>query len=129
MPIVRIEDSSRRPLKDQQQLIEIIYQCLRQVLRVSDEELQARYQHLSRETMHPPGDREHYVQITITMFKGRTLNSKRRLYTMIVERLAQDLSIDPKSLLILLDEHEAHNWGMRGGVPACDIDFGYQVQA
>lgn len=65
--------------------------------------------------------------ITITLFKGRTPGTKRALYADMVRRLSQDMAIDPRTVLILLDEHEAENWGMRGGVPACDIDFGYAV--
>jgi 4-oxalocrotonate tautomerase family enzyme len=67
-----------------------------------------------------PGER-------ITVFKGRTLEAKRKLYKELSNALAELLAIAPSSVLILLDEHDAENWGMRGGIPASEIDFGYSV--
>lgn len=127
MPIVRIEDATLRSPADQQTLVEILYASLKEVLGVSDEELQARYQHQPPQSMRTPGDRETYIQVTITLFKGRTFATKRRLYAEIVRRLSLGLMIAPDSILILLDEHDAENWGMRGGIPASEIDFGYCV--
>lgn len=128
MPIVRIEDATQRSLAEQRTLVEAVYASLRQQFGVSDEELQARYHYLPATSLRTPGDRDGYVQITITLFKGRKAATKRKLYADIVDRLARALSIDPGAVLILLDEHDAENWGMRGGIAASDIDFGYAVQ-
>lgn len=127
MPIVRIEDPVNRPLGIRREAIETTYQCLKRTFGVSNEELQARYIHYSEEDFRAPGDKPEYLQVNITVFKGRTLETKRRLYKELSNALAELLAIAPSSVLILLDEHDAVNWGMQGGIPASEIDFGYSV--
>jgi hypothetical protein len=41
--------------------------------------------------------------------------------------IAAQLDISEHAPLILLVEQEPENWGMRGGVPASEIDFGYAI--
>ncbi len=127
MPIVRIEEAVARSAAQKCTVVETIYACLKEVFGVSDEELQARYQRFEAEDFRAPGDRAHYLHVHITVFEGRTLPTKRRLYRAISERLSTLLDIPEDAVLVLLDEHPAQNWGMRGGLAACDIDFGYAV--
>lgn len=127
MPIVRIEDPVNRPPAIRREVIETTYRCLKRVFGVSDEELQARYEHYREEDFRAPGDKPEYLQVDITVFKGRTLETKHKLYKELSNALAELLTIAPSSVLILLDEHNAENWGMRGGVPASEINFGYSV--
>lgn len=127
MPIVRVEDCTIRSPSEKQVLVEIIYSSLRDVLGVSNDELQARYQHIALGDAYTPGGRATYLQITITLFKGRTYATKCALYADIITGLQRGLAVDPESVLILLDEHNPENWGMSGGIPACDLDFGYQI--
>lgn len=127
MPIVRIEDPVNRPTATRREVIETTYRCLKQTFGVSDEELQARYKHYHEEYFRTPGDKSEYLQVNITVFKGRTLETKRKLYKELSNALAELLTIAPSSVLILLDEHDAENWGTRGGIPASEIDFGYSI--
>ncbi|WP_263142182.1 tautomerase family protein [Pseudomonas sp. RIT-PI-AD] len=128
MPIVRIEESGPREPEQKRAIVETVYAALKEVFGVSDEELQARYQSFAAEDFRAPGDREHYLHVHITLFQGRTLPTKRRLYRVLSERLSRQLGVPTTAILVLLDEHPAENWGMRGGIAACDIDFGYSVQ-
>lgn len=127
MPIVRIEESVQRSAAQKHAMVETVYACLREVFGVSDEELQARYLCFALDDFRPPGDRRHYLHVQITVFEGRTLDTKRRLYRQLSERLGSLLNLSEDAVLVLLDEHPAENWGMRGGLAACDIDFGYEV--
>ena len=74
-----------------------------------------------------PGDRREFIQIEITVFKGRKLETKRQRYQLISKSIAAQLDISEHAPLILLVEQEPENWGMRGGVPASEIDFGYAI--
>ena len=47
------------------------------------------------------------------------VHNKRRLYQTICEALTEQLGLPAQSVLILLNEHDTENWGMRGGQPAC----------
>jgi phenylpyruvate tautomerase PptA (4-oxalocrotonate tautomerase family) len=127
MPIVRVEDPVHRDADTQQAIIETIYGCLKSVFKVSDEELQARYVCYDKDHFRSPGDRREFIQIEITVFKGRKLETKRQLYQLISKSIAAQLDISEHAPLILLVEQEPENWGMRGGVPASEIDFGYAI--
>jgi phenylpyruvate tautomerase PptA (4-oxalocrotonate tautomerase family) len=71
------------------------------------------------------GDR--FTMITISLFAGRTLDTKRRLYQAIVERLGR-AGVPPDDVLIVLNEIPMTDWGIEGGVPACEVDVGFQVE-
>ncbi len=127
MPIVRVEDPVHRDTDTQQAIVETIYGCLKSVFKVSDEELQARYVCYGKDHFRSPGDRSEFIQIEITVFKGRKLETKRQLYQLISKKIAALLDISEHAPLILLVEQKPENWGMRGGVPASEIDFGYAI--
>jgi phenylpyruvate tautomerase PptA (4-oxalocrotonate tautomerase family) len=69
---------------------------------------------------------DRYTVVTVSAFLGRSLEAKRNLYQGIVHRLA-DLGIPPDHVKIMLNEIAKENWGLRGGVPASEIDLGFKV--
>lgn len=69
---------------------------------------------------------ERYTVVTITAFAGRSMNAKRNLYQGIVERLEKQ-GIPPSHVKIVLNEVHQDNWGLRGGKPASEIEFGFKV--
>ena len=74
----------------------------------------------------PPGHGELYTLISIDLFVGRSLNAKRALYRAIIERLAP-IGIPANEIKVLLRETTRDNFGVRGGVPASEVDFGFEV--
>ena len=76
MPIVRIEDAAARA-EQRQAIIHCVYDALRAVFGVSDEELQARYQRYAPEDLLPPGGDPDYLHIEITVFAGRKPDTKK----------------------------------------------------
>ena len=127
MPIVRIEESMKRDNETKTMIIQSIFQSLRSIFGVTDDELQARYDTYSAEDFVSPLGKLPYIHIEITIFSGRLRETKKRLYTDIVVNLSTLLKIDPAAILILLNEHSSENWGMQGGRAACDLDFGYEI--
>jgi hypothetical protein len=75
----------------------------------------------------PPGKGGHYTVVALDVFAGRSLEAKRGLYKAIVARLGA-LGIAPNDILILLREIPLENWGIRGGLPASDVDIGFEVR-
>jgi phenylpyruvate tautomerase PptA (4-oxalocrotonate tautomerase family) len=75
----------------------------------------------------PPGKSENYTLIEITLFAGRSLEAKRALYQAIVKNLGA-LGIAPDDVFIVLNEVALENWGIRGGVPASEVDLGFNVK-
>jgi phenylpyruvate tautomerase PptA (4-oxalocrotonate tautomerase family) len=127
MPIVRVEDPVHRNAETRHAVVQIIYSCLRSVFGVSTAELQARYVCYAEGCFRSPGESSEFIQIEITIFKGRQLETKRKLYHAVSKAVAAHLNISDQSVLILPVEVEPMNWGMRGGVPASEIDFGYEI--
>lgn len=65
--------------------------------------------------------------IEITLFLGRKPETKKKLYQTIVQTLKGALDIDPLEVFILLKEQPLENWGIRGGIPANEVDLGFAI--
>jgi phenylpyruvate tautomerase PptA (4-oxalocrotonate tautomerase family) len=74
----------------------------------------------------PTGRSEHYTRIEIMMFSGRSMEAKRILYRTLVANLSK-LGVPTNEIKIALIEVPAENWGLRGGLPASEIDLGFKV--
>jgi phenylpyruvate tautomerase PptA (4-oxalocrotonate tautomerase family) len=68
------------------------------------------------------------VLIEITLFSGRTKETKKRLYQSIVENINQRLEIKKTEVFIILNEQPLVNWGVRGGLPADEIALDFKVE-
>jgi len=74
----------------------------------------------------PDQHSDRYALIEITMFAGRSMETKRRLYQAIVAAL-EPFGVPPNDTMIVLHEPPMHNWGVSGGVPASETDVGFKV--
>ncbi|THB65157.1 MAG: tautomerase family protein [Desulfovibrio sp.] len=74
----------------------------------------------------PPGKSEKFVYVEIVVFPGRSLEAKRALYMSIAEGFT-GIGLDPQDMMITLKQPPMENWGLRGGIPATDIDFGFKI--
>ena len=50
----------------------------------------------------------------------------RALYRALVRNLGK-LGIPSDHVKVLLRESDAENWGIRGGVPASEVDLGFKI--
>jgi Tautomerase enzyme len=74
----------------------------------------------------PPGRGEKFTLVEVTMFSGRSRAAKRALYQAIVRNLAA-LDVPPLDIKITLIETPPENRGLRGGMPASEIDLGFKI--
>ncbi|MBN1697288.1 MAG: tautomerase family protein [Spirochaetales bacterium] len=74
----------------------------------------------------PPGKSDKYVLIEISVFPGRKKHTKKMLYADMVAGLER-LGVPKTDCLILLIEQPLENWGIRGGIPADEVDLGYST--
>jgi phenylpyruvate tautomerase PptA (4-oxalocrotonate tautomerase family) len=74
----------------------------------------------------PPKIDDRYTLVTVDLFRGRSLKAKKAFYQAVVNNL-RALGIPADHIKILLRESAAENWGIRGGVPASEIDLGFKV--
>jgi 4-oxalocrotonate tautomerase family enzyme len=65
--------------------------------------------------------------IEISMFSGRTRETKKLLYRNIVENLFEKLNINKDTVFIVINEQPLGNWGIKGGIPADEVNLGFTV--
>lgn len=127
MPLAKIEVRRDWPPEQVQAIMEAVYLAQREALQLPEHDRQIRYIRHQPEHFHiPPGKSENYTLIEITLFAGRSLAAKRALYRGIVQKLGA-LGIAPDDIFIVLHEVPLDNWGIRGGVPASEVDLGFRV--
>jgi phenylpyruvate tautomerase PptA (4-oxalocrotonate tautomerase family) len=74
----------------------------------------------------PTGRSQRFTRVEITMFAGRSIEAKRSLYKTIVQNLAA-LGVPELEIKIVLNEQPLENWGVRGGLPASEIELSFKV--
>ena len=127
MPLAKIEVRKHWSEEQAQQIIEAVYLAQREALKVPEDDRQIRNTEYRPEHFHgPPGKTENYTVVEISIFAGRSLDAKRNLYQAIVKNLGT-VGIEPADIFIVLHEIPLDNWGLRGGVPASEIDLGFKV--
>jgi phenylpyruvate tautomerase PptA (4-oxalocrotonate tautomerase family) len=127
MPLAKIEVRKTWSPAQVQKIIEGIYLAQREALQVPEHDRQIRFIEHRPEHFHvPPGKSENFTLVEITIFAGRSINAKRSLYQSIVKNLGA-VGIDPEDIFIVLNEVALENWGVRGGVPASEVDLGFNV--
>ena len=72
----------------------------------------------------PAPDRS--TNVTLYVLPGRSLQAKRQLYRLIVERFSE-FGIPKACVLIRLIELPASNFGVRGGLALADVELGYAL--
>jgi phenylpyruvate tautomerase PptA (4-oxalocrotonate tautomerase family) len=65
--------------------------------------------------------------IEISLFKGRTKETKKKLYQNIVTSLEKKNLATKESVFIILNEISQENWGIRGGIPADEITLNFKI--
>ncbi|MEO5876258.1 MAG: tautomerase family protein [Streptosporangiaceae bacterium] len=76
--------------------------------------------------VHPADRGPTYTIIEVSVFEGRTPETKRRLVRELFARLADSPGIAPHSVEITIFETPRENWGIRG-LPGDELTLGYQV--
>ncbi len=127
MPLAKIEVRKSRPAEEVSALIEAVYQAQREALKVPEGDRQIRYiEHKPEHFAVQPGKTDNYTFVEFTLFPGRTLDAKRNLYQSIVRRFGE-IGIDSSDIFIVINEPPLDNWGIRGGVPASEVDLGFNL--
>ena len=111
----------------EQQLIDAVQAALLGALKIPDYDRDVvvdTYDNAAR--IVPTGRSARFTRIEIKMFSGRSIEAKRALYKAIVENL-DALGVPAADVKIILVDIPRENWGLRGGIPASDLDLGFKV--
>lgn len=128
MPLARIETRRSWPPEQVQALMDAVYQSFREALKVPEGDRDVRYvEHRAEHWATPPNKSDNATLVEVTMFPGRSLAAKRALYASIIQRF-EALGIAPSDVMIVLHEPLLDNWGLRGGIPASELDLGFDLK-
>jgi phenylpyruvate tautomerase PptA (4-oxalocrotonate tautomerase family) len=127
MPAAIIEVRRAYSREEEVQLIEAVHAAMMEGLKIPEWDKNVRLVvHEPHRFTSPPDKGDRYTLISIDLFEGRSIEAKRALYKAVVERL-EVLHIPRDHVKVLLRETARENWGVRGGVPASEVDLGFEV--
>jgi len=119
MPLIKIELAKGKSKDFLNSFMNITMECVQKVLNLASNYKNIRLQEYEKENffMKPP----YQFIIEINMIKGRSQNTKKDLFKLIVNNLSDELGIKKEEILILINEQKKENWGIRGGISATEI--------
>ncbi len=128
MPLVKLSMIEGRTLDEKHAVADAVHAALIESFKIPLYDRNIRIEEYKRgDFILPPGKSEKYVLVEITAFAGRTVDAKRLSYKNIVDNI-QMLGIDAMDVFIVICEEPLENWGIRGGIPASDLDLGFKVE-
>jgi len=114
------------PIKGQ--LSDVIHSCIVDALSFPVEKRAHRFFPLDADDFYyPAGRTPRYTIIEISMFEGRTVETKKHLIHLLFERTNQILGLRPEDLEVTITETPKSNWGFRGQT-GDEISLNYKVE-
>ena len=121
MPFVRIDLSNKHPEGFGQQVGEIVYAAMRQVINVPEnDKFQVITRHESNELVTPINYlgidySEGIIFIQVTLNEGRTTEMKKNFYKTVCDGVVEKLKVRPQDIVINLVEVNKENWSFGNG--------------
>ncbi len=126
MPSTRIETRTGWVGDRHQELIEAVQNALLEGLLIPEADRCVRLTEYGHDAfIVPTGKGVTYTLVEVTLFSGRSLDAKRRLYRAMVEQLGR-LGLPDSDIKTVLIEVPPEDWGIRG-LPASEIDLGFKI--
>jgi phenylpyruvate tautomerase PptA (4-oxalocrotonate tautomerase family) len=127
MPILHVHVRAGRPAAERRAILDGVHAALVEAFRIPERDRnQLLHEHAPEDFESAKGPE--FTLVEATVFPGRSLDAKRRLYAGIVRNLAASPGIPPEAVLIVLHEPALECWGIRGGQPATDVPLGFEVK-
>lgn len=109
-------------------LSEVIHSCVVDALSFPRDKRAHRFFPLEAEDFYyPAGRTPRYTVIEISMFEGRSVETKKNLIRLLFERTQRELGLAPADLEVTISETPKHNWGFRGQ-PGDEVGLDYKVE-
>ena len=110
------------------QLSDVIHACVVEALAFPPGKRAHRFFPLEVEDFYYPSDRSpRYTILEISLFEGRSIETKKHLIRLLFERTQQALNFTPADLEITMTETPRHNWGFRGQA-GDEISLNYSIE-
>jgi phenylpyruvate tautomerase PptA (4-oxalocrotonate tautomerase family) len=109
------------------EISDAIHACAVEFLGLPEDKRFHRFISLSaRDFVHPDDRSGQYTILEVSMFEGRTAETKKAFIRGLFARLGETPGITPQDLEITIFETPRANWGIRG-LPGDELTLGYQV--
>jgi phenylpyruvate tautomerase PptA (4-oxalocrotonate tautomerase family) len=127
MPSTRLETRAGWIGERHAAIAEAIQQALVEAIKIPVEDRDIRItEHPAQAFFPPPGRAANYSIIEVTLFTGRSLEAKRRLFAALSAAMAQ-FGVGDNDLKVILIEVPRENWGLRGK-SGVDIELGFKIE-
>ncbi|MGF7047476.1 phenylpyruvate tautomerase PptA (4-oxalocrotonate tautomerase family) [Paenibacillus sp. DS2015] len=108
-------------------LSEIIHDCVVEAFKYPLDKKFHRFFPMDKEDLCYASDRtEAYTIIEISIFEGRSVDSKKKLIRLLFNNIHNHLQITPQDVEITIVESPKSNWGIRG-LPGDELQLNYNV--
>ncbi len=127
MPLVKISIRKGRSEAEKKNLLQIVHRALVEAFKIPDNDRVQRIYEFDDHDFEIPHDRsDKFTIIELTILPGRSLEAKKKLYAIIFKHL-KDLGYQDSDAVVVLNEPELINWGVRGGLAASEVDLDYDL--
>ncbi|MGJ5634372.1 tautomerase family protein [Nostoc sp. CALU 1950] len=110
------------------ELSNIIHTSVIEVLQLTPEKRFHRFFPLDKSDFYYPSDRsDNYLIIEISMFDGRSVETKKQLIRLLIKNINEKLNIPVYDIEITIFETPKHNWGIRG-LPGDELNLNYKIE-
>lgn len=128
MPHAVVHRSSKAPPISRRAIIEAVNRAFIDALKVPEDTHPVRLCEYDADAfLIPHQSSTAFTIVEATIFPGRTIETKRRLYAHMISELGK-AGIGAADIRVVLYEVPRDNWGLKGGVPASEIDLGFDVE-
>jgi phenylpyruvate tautomerase PptA (4-oxalocrotonate tautomerase family) len=126
MPSTRIETSAGWINGRHAELIAAVQRALVEGIRIPENDRSVRVlEYPPSAFAAAPGRSANFTLIEISMFEGRSIDAKRRLYAALAREL-QAFGVAAEDVKVVIHDEPRENWGLRGKA-ATDIELGFRV--
>ena len=127
-PLVKIEIMKGKSEEYKKAVLNGVHNALVESFGIPEDDRFQRLYELPKDNFeYPPNRTGNVTLIEAKILKGRSLKAKKELYMAIVRNLAENPGITGNDITIILLEPPLENWGVRGGKPGSEVDFGFKI--
>jgi phenylpyruvate tautomerase PptA (4-oxalocrotonate tautomerase family) len=109
------------------QLSDAIHSCVVDALQFPMDKRAHRFFHMEASDFYfPVSASERYTIIEISMFEGRSTDTKKQLIRLLFDRVCRLADRKPNEVEVTISETPKHNWGFRGS-PGDEVNLSYKV--
>lgn len=128
MPLVKVEILKGKSKEYKKAILDGVHSALVEAFKIPDHDRIQRLYELDKENFEFPHTKsENNTLVELTVFKGRSLEAKKLLYSAIADNLAKSPGIMCEDLTIVINEPPMENWGIKGGKPASEVNLGFKI--